>query len=149
MKWWIFGVKMTDFNNDPIGRFAHDLPRSEIISRAIVSVSPRKTKDGGRNLKTTAGEECYDWFTDGMKWALGDLVLYCAELEESETMPFDDSHEFEKEVEDNTLLISVTKITRWVWMVDVMWNKPPVRVVDDPAVRAVVADDSDSDDPSC
>lgn len=148
MKWWIFGVKMTDLNDDPIGRFAHDLPRTEMISRAIVSVSPRKTKDGGRKLQTSVAEECFAWFTDGLGLAVGDLALYCAELEESEAMPFDDSHEFEKEVEDNTLLISVTKITRWVWVVDVMWNKPPVRVVDDPAVRVVVADD-DSDDPSC
>jgi hypothetical protein len=137
-----------DYNHDPIGFLAETLPQMESIHRTVVSVSPRKCKDGTRNVQTTAAEEDFDWFTDEMKWALGDLGMYCVDHEASPAMPFGDTHEFEAEVEDNTLLVTVTKVTNFVWFVDVMWDKYVAPRADDPVVRAVEATAETTEDPA-
>jgi len=137
-----------DYLTDPFKFLAETLPQRESIHRTVVSVSPRKCKDGTRNVQTNAAEEDFDWFTDEMKYVLGDIAIFCAEHEASPAMPFGDTHEFEKEVEDNTLLITVTKVTTFVWFVDVLWDKYVAPRADDPVVRAEPAAAETTEDPA-
>lgn len=141
-------IRMPDFRSDPIGCLTQ-LPKREMIIRAVVVVSSRKCKSGGRTTQVNVNEGGEPWMTREMKWALGDLAMFCAEETTTPGMPFGECYTFEKEVEDNTLLLTATKVTNWVWMLDVLWDTVEPPRPDDPVVRTTTAaPEETTDDPA-
>lgn len=118
----------TDRMNEYLMALYHAMPKDYGVVHACVKIGQHESKDGNRKYQTLSDSMDDDWWTKDMTHAV-EAFAECFRVCPHRTtfgdcITFDDEmEEMEGVVLDVELLVTVTKITNWVFLVDVVNSK--------------------------
>lgn len=116
---------MTDSLDDKFNRAWRSLstamPKGFGCADACVKIGQREDKDGRRTYETFSEGMKFDWWTSEVTWAMG-FFAECCRMPETK---FGHQLTFEETIDDVELVVTVTKITNWVFLVNVVNDVVP------------------------